>query len=387
MRSIYLDYNATTPIAPAVQEAMLPYLAELYGNPSSSHALGRACHEAVEDARARVAQLLGATRDEIVFTSGGSEANNLALKGAAFARAFAICPPGAGVRLSGHMIISAFEHPAIVQPARFLERLGMKLTVVGVNRHGQVELGEIEAALRPDTLLVSIMHANNEIGVVQPIRLIAEMCRRRGVLMHTDAAQSVGKISARVDDLGVDLLTVAGHKLYAPKGVGALYVRRGTQLEPLLHGAGHESGLRAGTENVASIVGLGRAASLAEKHLQAAGDRMTLLRNRLLEKLRDAIGPRLTVNGEQAARLPNTLSANFPDVVGAEVLRRIPELCASTGSACHSGVTHLSPTLAAIGLERDIARGAVRLSLGWYTDEDEIDRAAQLLIAAWENLR
>jgi cysteine desulfurase len=389
MRSIYLDYNATTPIAPAVQEAMLPFLAELHGNPSSSHALGRACHEAVEDARARVAQLLGATRDEIVFTSGGSESNNLALKGAAFARAFAACPPAAsaGVQLSGHLIISGCEHPAVVQPAAFLERMGLKLTVVGVNRDGLVDPAEVEAALQPDTLLVSVMHANNEIGVVQPIREIAELCRGRGVLVHTDAAQSVGKISARVDDLGVDLLTVAGHKIYAPKGVGALYVRRDVQLEPLLHGAGHESGMRAGTENVASLVGLGRAASLAEKHLLEAGDRMTMLRDRLLEKLREAVGPELSVNGERAPRLPNTLSVNFPGVAAVEVLRRIPELCASTGAACHSGATHLSATLAAIGLDPEVARGSVRLSVGWYTDEDEIDRAAGLLIAAWEDLR
>jgi cysteine desulfurase len=387
MRSIYLDYNATTPIAPAVQEAMLPFLGEFYGNPSSSHALGRAGHEAVEEARARVAQLLGAARDEIVFTAGGTESNNLALKGVAYARALSARSAAPGVRLQGHMILSAFEHPAITQPARFLEKLGIELTVVGVNRHGLVNLAEIESALRPDTLLVSIMHANNEIGVVQPIRQIAELCRPRGVLVHTDAAQSVGKISTRVDDLGLDLLTIAGHKLYAPKGVGALYVRRGTQLEPLLHGAGPESGLRAGTENVAYLVGLGRAASLAEKHLMESGDRMTSLRDRLLEKLRAAIGPQLSVNGEQAERLPNTLSVNFPDVVAGDLLRQTPELCASTGAACHSGSTHMSATLSAIGLEPTVARGTMRLSVGWYTDEDQIDRAAQLLVAAWENLR
>lgn len=396
MRSIYLDYNATTPIAPAVQEAMLPFLAEHYGNPSSSHALGRACHEAVEDARARVAQLLGANRDEIVFTSGGTESNNLALKGAAFARALASGrsrgrsdreAPASGGCLRGHLVISGCEHPAVVEPARFLERLGMELTVAGVDRCGLVSPAKIEAALRPDTLLVSVMHANNEIGVVQPIRQIAEICRRRGVLMHTDAAQTAGKVSTRVDDLGVDLLSLAGHKIYAPKGVGVLYVRRGVMLEPLLHGAGHESGQRAGTENVPYIVGLGRAASLAEASLTETADRLTHLRDRLLGKLRDAIGPDLSVNGEQAPRLPNTLSANFPGVVAGEMLRKIPELCASTGAACHSGSTHLSATLAAIGLEPAVARGTVRLSLGWYVDEEQLDRAAQLLIAAFENLR
>lgn len=377
MRSIYLDYNATTPIAPAVQEAMLPFLAEHYGNPSSTHALGRAAHEAVEDARSRVAHWLGANRDEIVFTSGGTESNNLALKGVAFAAR----------EFGGHLVISAVEHPAVVQPAKFLERLGWRLTVIGVNRRGLVDPAEVEAALRPDTRLVSVMHANNEIGVVQPIAKISEICRRRGVLLHSDAAQTAGKLSTRVDDLGVDLLTVAGHKVYAPKGVGALYVRRGVSLEPVLHGAGHEGGLRAGTENVPYLVGVGRAASLAEQSLLEAGDRLTALRDRLLDKLREAIGPSLSVNGEDAPRLPNTLSANFPDVVAGEMLRQIPELCASTGAACHSGSTHMSATLAAIGLEPEIARGTVRLSLGWYTDADQIDRAAQLLIAAWENSR
>lgn len=381
MRSIYLDYNATTPIAPAVQEAMLPFLAEHYGNPSSNHALGRAAHEAVEDARGQLARWLGAQNDEIVFTSGGTESNNLALKGVAFSASQAANEP------RGHLVISAIEHPAVVQPAKFLERLGWSLTVVGVDGRGLVDPAEVEAALRPDTRLVSVMHANNEIGVVQPIRQIAEICHRRGVLLHSDAAQAAGKISTRVDDLGVDLLTLAGHKVYAPKGVGALYVRRGTTLEPLLHGAGHESGLRAGTENTPYIVALGRAAVLAERGLVEAADRMAALRDRLLDKLRDAIGPLFSVNGEGASRLPNTLSANFPGVIAADMLRRIPELCASTGAACHSGSTHLSATLAAIGLEPSTARGTVRLSLGWYTDVEEIDRAAQLLIAAWENSR
>ena len=381
MRSIYLDYNATTPIAPAVQEAMLPFLAEHFGNPSSNHALGRAAQEAVEDARSQLARWLGAQNDEIVFTSGGTESNNLAFKGVAFSRVQAAREP------RGHLVISAIEHPAVAQPAKFLERLGWNLTVVGVDRRGLVDPAEVEAALKPDTRLVSVMHANNEIGVVQPIRQISEICRRRGVLLHSDAAQTAGKISTRVDDLGVDLLTLAGHKVYAPKGVGALYVRRGTTLEPLLHGAGHEAGLRAGTENTPYIVALGRAAALAERGLVEAADRMTALRDRLLDKLRDAIGPSLSVNGEDAPRLPNTLSANFPGVVAADMLRQIPELCASTGAACHSGSTHLSATLAAIGLDPQIARGTVRLSLGWFTDADEIDRAAQLLIAAWENSR
>ncbi len=376
MRLIYLDYNATTPIAPAVQEAMLPFLAEHYGNPSSNHSLGRACHEAVEDARARLARLLGADSDEIVFTSCGTESNNLAIKGVALRAA------RGG---TGHLVISALEHPAVAQPAAFLERLGYSVSVVPCDTRGVVDPAAVHSALRRDTVLVSIMHANNEIGTLQPIREIAEMCRDREVLVHTDAAQSIGKTSVRVKDLGVDLLTVAGHKIYAPKGIGALYVRRGIDLEPVLHGAGHERGLRAGTENVPYIVGLGRVASLIEQHLSESIDRMTLLRERLWSRLEAAIGG-VTYNGRGAERLPNTVSVNFPQVNAAELLGRCPELCASTGAACHSGSAHLSATLAAIGLRPEVARGTVRLSVGWYTNEDEVDRAASLLTAAWEYL-
>ena len=378
MQWIYLDYNATTPIAPAVQEAMLPFLAEHFGNPSSAHALGRACHEAVEDARARVARLLGADADEIIFTSGGTESNNLALKGIAMSRA----PAG-----TGHIVISAIEHPSVAEPAAYLESLGYGLSIVGCGRDGLVDPAEIEAAIRSDTVLVSIMHANNEIGTVQPIHEIADVCRVRGVLLHTDAAQTVGKIPTRVGELGVDLLTVAGHKMYAPKGVGALYVRRGIALEPILHGAGHEGGLRAGTENVPHIVGLGHAASLTEKPLARPSDHLATLRDRLARRLQEGVGKELSINGAQSPRLPNTLSVNFPGVSGHVLLRRIPELCASTGSACHSGSDNLSPTLHAIGLSPATARGTVRLSVGWYTTEEEVDRAANLLLAAWEGER
>jgi len=375
MRSIYLDYNATTPIAPTVQESMLPFLAEHFGNPSSDHALGRASHEAVEDARMRIARLLGADRDEIVFTSGGTESNNLAIKGVALHRA----PAG-----TGHLVLSAVEHPAVAEPARWLESLGYDLSVVGCDSQGVVDPAEIDAAVRDDTVLVSVMHANNEIGTIQPIRQIAEVCRSRGVLLHTDAAQTLGKIPARVKEMGVDLLSLAGHKMYAPKGIGALYVRRGVSLQPLHHGAGHERGLRAGTENVPHIVALGHAAGLAEKSLAQPNDHLARMRDRLEKRLREVAGERLTVNAARAERLPNTLSVNFAGVSGGALLRRIPELCASTGSACHSGSEHLSPTLAAIGLAPELARGTVRLSVGWYTTEDEVDRAASLLLAAFE---
>ncbi len=377
MRIIYLDYNATTPVAPSVFEAMQPFFTEHYGNPSSDYGLGHACREEIEDARGKVAVLLGADRDEIVFTSGGTESNNLAICGTMLQGV-----PG----LAGHLIISAIEHPAVVEPAKYLERLGFDLTVVECDSRGVVSPARVEAALRPDTRLVSIMHANNETGVIQPLREMSEICREHRVLLHTDAAQTVGKIGALVDELGVDLLSVAGHKLYAPKGIGALYVRRGVRLEPVLHGAGHESGLRPGTENVASIVGLGQASMLAFRSLEESARRLEMLRDRLLEQLSEAIGEKLTVNGRKAPRLPNTLSVNFPDVAARDMLARLPEMCVSTGSACHSGTPGMSPTLAAMRLDPDEARGTVRISVGWFTSEEEIDRAASLLIGAWESL-
>ncbi|MCI0361737.1 MAG: cysteine desulfurase [Planctomycetaceae bacterium] len=378
MRQLYLDYNATTPIAPSVQEAMLPLLAEHFGNPSSNHVLGRAAAEAVEDARGQLAILLGCDPDEIVFTSGGTESNNLALKGVLLREA-----PAAG----GHLIISAFEHPSVAAPAQFLERLGYDVTIVGVTGQGLVQPAAIRAAIRPDTRLVSIMHANNEVGTIQPLRQIAAICHEHQIPLHTDASQSVGKVRTLVDELEVDLLSVAGHKMYAPKGVGALYIRRGVELEPTQHGAGHEAGLRAGTENVASIAGLGRAATLAAKSLDQAHERMAALRDRLWQQLAAEIGNPLVLHGALVQRLPNTLSVAFPGVSGQELLARIPELCASTGSACHSTGRSISPTLAAMGVSDEAARGTVRLSVGWQTTEEDIDRAASLLLGAWEGLR
>lgn len=378
MRIIYLDYNATTPVAPSVFEAMAPFLKEHFGNPSSAYSLGHACREAIEDARGKVAVLLGADRDEIVFTSGGTESNNLAICGTVLQGV-----PG----LAGHLVISAVEHPAVAEPAKYLERVGFDVTVVECDSRGVVSPAKVEAALRPDTRLVSIMHANNETGVIQPLREISDICREHRVLLHTDAAQTVGKIGTLVDELGVDLLSVAGHKLYAPKGIGALYVRRGVRLEPVLHGAGHEAGLRPGTENVAGIVGLGHACMLAFRSLEESARKLESLRDRLLSQLSEAIGSRLTVNGRKAPRLPNTLSVNFPGVAAVDMLARLPELCLSTGAACHSGTPGMSPTLAAMGLDPEDARGTVRVSVGWFTSEEEIDRAASLLIGAWESLR
>ncbi len=377
MKQIYLDYNATTPIAPAVQTSMLPFLAEHFGNPSSGHAMGVAAQAAVDDARVRVAELIGVDPEEIFFTAGGTESNNWVLKGLGM--------PAGRVR-DGHLVISALEHPAIVEPAEYLRQAGMEVTVVPCNRLGVVRSEMILEALRPDTFLVSVMHANNEIGTLQPISEISAICRERGILVHTDAAQSVGKVPVRARELGVDFLSLAGHKFYAPKGVGALYIRAASSVDPLLHGGGQERGARAGTENVPFIVGLGKAAQLASNSLDLAHVRMRELRDRLEDRLRDAMGPSLTINGDGAERLPNTLSVNFPDVDARELLRRIPDLCASTGAACHAGGKGMSSVLASIGLDQATARGTIRLSLGWYTEEEEIDRAVSLLVGVWESI-
>ena len=375
MRQIYLDYNATTPIAPSVFEAMQPFLTGHYGNPSSAHALGRGAKEAIEDSRSKIGNMIGCDTGEIVFTSGGSESNNLAIKGVMFSYA----PEDA------HIIISAIEHPAVTEPANFLQRLGYEVSVAPCDANGIVQASSIADLMQDNTRLVSVMHANNETGVVQPIGQIARICKQHEVLMHTDASQSVGKIPTFIQDLDVDLLTIAGHKFYSPKGVGALYVRRGLNLESLIHGAGHENGLRAGTENTPYIVGLGQAAHLAVNGLDESAVGMARLRDRLEKQLFEAI-PGLKVNGGSVDRLPNTLSVSFPKVAARDILARLPELCASTGSACHSTGQVESATLAAMGKGIDHIAGTIRLSCGWYTSQDEVDRVAGLLIDAWENL-
>lgn len=378
MQPIYLDYNATTPIDPAVLHAMLPYLQTHFGNPSSSHAYGKIAHDAVETARAQVADLIGAAPDEIVFTSGGTEASNHAIKGAVYG-----CMSAFFARwfTSPHVITSAIEHPATLQPCAFLRKLGCKITYVGVDRYGTVNPFFLERSIGGNTVLVSIIHANNEVGTIQPIRDIAQTARQRGVLMHTDAAQSLGKIPVDVNELGVDLLSIAGHKLYAPKGVGALYVRRGVKLEPFMHGAGHENGRRAGTENVASIVGLGKACEIIKRNPGQAR-RARDLRDRLFDRLHQALGDKIVVNGHPDQRLPNTLNVNFLGQTGAELLRTLPDVAASTGSACHAGSVSLSPVLAAMGVPPEIGKGAMRLSVGRFTTEEEIARAAEMLIGA-----
>ncbi len=386
MPPIYLDYNATTPVDPAVIDAMSPYLHTHFGNPSSTHDYGRHAHEAVARARAEVAALLGAQPDEVVFTGGGTEASNHALKGVVFARLQGVFGRLFGSARAPHIITSAIEHPATLQPCDFLRRIGCKVTIVPVDRFGLVDPDAVRRALTRRTAIVSIMHANNEVGTLQPIREIAQIARRHGALMHTDAAQSLGKVTVDVHAMGVDLLTVAGHKLYAPKGVGALFVRRGVRLEPLLHGAGHESGRRAGTENVPYLVALGTASAVAQKSLPRATERLRALRDRLWDRLRAALGEKVVLNGHPELRLPNTLNVNFVGHAGAALLQRVPEIAASTGSACHEGQVSQSPVLCAMGVPPHLGQGALRLSVGRFTTEDEIDRAAAVLAQAAEQV-
>lgn len=364
---IYLDYNATTPVDPRVREAMLPFLGGDFGNPSSGHHYGHVAAEAVDRGRGQVAALLGCSPEEIVFTGGGSEADNLAL---------------IGVGLAGtkrHIISQATEHPAVLETVRYMvERLGFRATILPVNGDGRVDPGAVAAAIELDTAIVSIMHANNETGVIQPVAEIGAICRERGVPFHTDAAQSVGKIPTRVDEMNVDLLTIAGHKLYAPKGVGALFVRNGVRLDSLIHGAGHESGRRAGTENVAGIGGLGAACAVAMESPEQEGPRIRGLRDRLHRAL--AAGTTTRLNGHMFERLPNTLNLSFPGFDGEEILARTPEIAAATGSACHSGRTEPSGVLLAMGVSPEVAIGAVRLTLGRFTTAEEIDLAADALL-------
>lgn len=360
---IYLDYNASTPVDPAVAGVMRPLLDMAYGNPSSGHWASAPAKAALEHARGQAARLLGCADDEVVFTSGGSEANNLALKGVFFAR---------GNRPS-HIITTEIEHPAILAPCRFLERLGATVTYVPVDRTGLVDPDAIRRAVTKDTCLISVMHANNEVGTIQPVADIARIAHERGILLHTDAAQSVGKIPAKVHELGVDLLSVAGHKLYAPKGVGALYVRGDLPLEPLIHGAGHESGRRAGTESVLLTAALGKACEIAQAWIGMP--EVQRLRDLFWGHLRAAFGNRVVLNGHPEKRLPNTLNVSFVGRNGAEILARMPTIAASTGSACHSGQITLSPVLEAMGVTPEVGLGAIRFSLGRGTTEDEIDSA------------
>ncbi len=372
---IYLDYNATTPVDPAVARAADEAMRTLWGNPSSGHRLGLQARRAVEEARAQVAACLHARPQEIVFTSGGTEADAWAVLGSVEARG------------GGHVVASAVEHAAVLAPARELARQGrIRLTELPVDRHGQVEVGQLAEALAADTVLVSVMLANNEVGTVQPVAEVAELCRRRGVVCHTDAAQAVGKIPVQVDELGVDLLTVAGHKLYAPKGVGALYVRAGTLLAPLLRGAGQEGGRRAGTESVPLIVALGVACTLAAGDLAAEGRRLAALRDRLEVLLMEGF-PGMIRHGHPSQRLPNTASVAFPGVDAHALLASLADsVAASAGAACHSGHSTPSHVLTAMGVEAATAAATVRFSVGRFTSPAEVEEGAARVLAAARRL-
>ncbi len=373
-RPIYLDHNATTPLLPEVVDAMLPYLREQFGNPSSSHPGGRRARAAVDAAREQVAALVHAEVDEIYFTSGGTESSNLAIRGVASA-----------ATRRRHLVTTDIEHPATASPCRQLERDGWRIDWIGVDQACRVWLDQLEGRLSDDTALVTVIHANNETGTVQPIREIAALARRRGALVHTDAAQSVGKIAVDVRSLDVDLLTIAGHKLNAPKGVGALYVRRATPIEPFARGAGHERGLRPGTENVASIVGLGVACAIASTTLEQRARHLSELRDRLWALLAAGIEG-LKKNGHDTEQLPNTLSVRFPRVRGTVLLDAAPEIAASTGSACHEGHERASDVILATGLSANDALETVRLSVGVTTTIEEVESAASALVGAWSSL-
>jgi cysteine desulfurase len=369
---IYLDHNATTPIAAEVFDAMLPFLKEQYGNPSSDHPLGHRAHEAVEDAREQVASLIGAAPDEIVFTSGGTESNNLAIRGTA-----AVAGPD-----RRRIVTSQVEHPAVSRPCEYLETQGWTVTRLAVTGSGSIDLGVLNQALDSDVALMTVMLAQNETGAIMPVAAAASAARRLGIITHTDAAQAIGKIQVNVDTLGVDLLSIAGHKCYAPKGVGALYVRSGTSLLPLLLGGDQERGLRPGTENVTYIVGLAAACHLAQTRLDAEGQRLRGLRDALWQQLRGAI-PGLVRHTPEDNSLPNTLNVSFPGVLGRDVLANAQRVAASTGSACHSGLHRPSAVLCAMGVAPDVALGTVRLSLGEDNTPADVATAADILIGAF----
>jgi cysteine desulfurase len=373
-KPIYLDHNASTPVLPEVVDAMLPYLREHFGNPSSTHIFGQRMHQALEQAREQVAKLIECSAEEIYFTSGGTESNNLAIRGVTTAQT--------GRR---KIMTSVIEHPATAQPCAMLENQGYQVSRAPVDGNGRVDADWAARNMGSDTALVSIMHANSETGTLQPIAQLAELAHQVGAIMHTDAAQSCGKVDVSVKSDNVDLLSIAGHKLYAPQGVGALFVKAGTPIAPLLLGGGHERGLRPGTENIAAIVGLGQACEMARLELDRESNRVSGLRDQLCEMLMEAV-PGLMVNGGEADRLPNTLNLRFPGISGNALLAACPGIAASTGSACHAGGDSASEVILAMGVPESSALGSVRLSLGRQNTFAEIETAASELIAGWQKL-
>lgn len=373
---IYLDYNATTPIDPAVAEAMKPFLSAVFGNPSSIHSFGVQARKAVDKARRQLAELLNCTPQEIIFTSGGTESNNMAIKGAALANR----------HKGNHIITTEIEHPAVTEVCRYLEKNGFEVTYLPVNEFGEVNPEEVKKAIRPTTILISVMHANNEIGTIQPIARIGEIAREFQIHFHSDAAQSIGKIPVDVQALQVDLLSVAAHKFYGPKGIGALYIRQGVKLEKLMHGADHERNLRAGTENILEIVGVGQAAEVARHELSSYAMHTRLLRDLLHQLLLQEI-PDLKLNGHLTNRLPNTLNISIPDVEANTLLSELTLVAASAGAACHSENVTVSPIIQALKVPVNLAMGTIRLSLGKDSTREEVERAARLIAEAVERLK
>ena len=375
MLPIYLDYNATTPVAPEVADAMLPYLKDFFGNPSSAHIYGQQSKKAVDKAREQVAQLLNCHPKDLIFTSGGSESNNYALKGYAFANQ----------DKGRHIITSSIEHPAIIEVCKFLESQGFEVTYLPVDRTGRVSVKDVESAIRPDTILISIMYANNEVGTLQPIAEISKIAKQNGIVVHSDCAQAVGKVIVNVEELGVDLLTIAGHKLYGPKGIGALYIREGIELQKLIHGADHEGNRRAGTENVLEAVGLGKAAELAasgeDERIKYEKTLISQLRNEL-EQLDE-----IQFNGNPDFSLPNTLSVSFKNLQANKILGRMKNVAASAGAACHTDSISISATLEAMKVPMEYAMGTIRFSVGRYTTKLEMEKAAQEIIDSVQALR
>lgn len=375
-QAIYLDHNGTTPIASEAISTMTPFMAEHFGNPSSSHSLGVKANHGVMHAREEVAALLGCGPHEIIFTSGGTESNNMVLKGLVDFR----YPD------KFHMITSAIEHPAILNPALFLSELGARVTILPVDAKGLIDPDQVQKAILPDTGLISIMLANNETGALQPVREIAEIAKGYNIPLHTDAAQAVGKISVRVKTLGVDFLSVAGHKLYGPKGVGALYMRDGLSLTPLIHGAGQEDGRRAGTENTILTIGLGAACRVARDRLARDEKQIRQLRDRLQTLLFEGIED-LVLNGPETKRLPNTLNVSVPGLEGGGILSAIPNVMASTGAACHDQRVTLSHVLSAMGVSPRVGMGALRFTLGRHNTPAEIEAAAKAVIKEVRRMR
>jgi cysteine desulfurase len=378
MRKVYLDNNATTAVAPEVLEAMLPFYRENFGNPSSIHCFGREVRVAIDEAREKVAVLLGAAAEEIVFTGSGTEADNLAIKGSAYA-----------LRTKGqHIITCRIEHPAVLNTCKQMEKEGFKVTYLSVDKYGMIRLEELAGAITDETILITIIHANNEIGTIQPIAEIGRIAKERDIRLHTDAVQSAGKVATKVEELGVDLLSLSAHKIHGPKGIGALYVKKGLKLQPILHGGHQEGGQRSGTENAAGIVALGKACQIAAQRMAEDAKTLVGLRDRLFEGLQERI-PKIKLNGHPTNRLPTTLNCSFYGIEGESLLMNLDlaGVAVSTGSACSSGSIQPSHVLLSLGLSPQFYQGSLRFSVSRYNSQEDIDYILEILPPIVERLR